>query len=121
MSVPLHRQRSQPVHSPTSRSTGGSANHVSNGPAARPSQRSAVRSLHPAPWNDGGGIVAHFRFMLPSRGTSISSPPKTRRNSAMTDLNKKNSITEETAAIGHRVKGAVKDAAGAVTGNESLE
>jgi|KBSSwiStaDraftv2_1062776.scaffolds.fasta_scaffold1099743_2 uncharacterized protein YjbJ (UPF0337 family) len=39
----------------------------------------------------------------------------------MTDLNKKNSITEETAAIGHRVKGAVKDAAGAVTGNESLE
>lgn len=30
-------------------------------------------------------------------------------------------ISEETAAIGHRAKGAVKDAAGAMTGNERLE
>ncbi len=34
---------------------------------------------------------------------------------------KKGSVTEEAAAFGQRVKGAVKDAAGAATGNESLE
>jgi uncharacterized protein YjbJ (UPF0337 family) len=32
-----------------------------------------------------------------------------------------NSIREEAAAVGQRVKGAVKDAAGAMTGNERLE
>jgi uncharacterized protein YjbJ (UPF0337 family) len=32
-----------------------------------------------------------------------------------------NSIREETSAMGQRVKGAVKDAAGAMTGNERLE
>ena len=32
-----------------------------------------------------------------------------------------NSIREETAAVGQRLKGAVKDAAGAMTGNERLE
>ena len=31
------------------------------------------------------------------------------------------SLSEETSAIGQRVKGAVKDGAGAVTGNEALE
>ena len=31
------------------------------------------------------------------------------------------SLSEETSAFGQRVKGAVKDGAGAVTGNESLE
>ena len=31
------------------------------------------------------------------------------------------SVREETSATGQRVKGAVKDAAGAVTGNERLE
>jgi uncharacterized protein YjbJ (UPF0337 family) len=30
-------------------------------------------------------------------------------------------IAEETSATGQRIKGAVKDAAGDVTGNESLE
>ena len=39
---------------------------------------------------------------------------------AMSDI-KKGSITEEASAFGQRVKGAAKDAAGAVTGNESLE
>jgi len=34
---------------------------------------------------------------------------------------KKDSIGEEASAFGERVKGAAKDAAGAVTGNESLE
>ena len=32
-----------------------------------------------------------------------------------------NSIAEETSATGQRVKGAIKDAVGAVTGDESLE
>ncbi len=32
-----------------------------------------------------------------------------------------NSVAEETSATGQRVKGAVKDATGAVTGNKSLE
>ena len=32
-----------------------------------------------------------------------------------------NSVAEETSATGQRVKGAIKDATGAVTGNESLE
>jgi uncharacterized protein YjbJ (UPF0337 family) len=31
------------------------------------------------------------------------------------------SVREETSATGQRVKGAIKDAAGAVTGNERLE
>ena len=31
------------------------------------------------------------------------------------------SVREETSAAGQRVKGAVKDAAGELTGNESLE
>jgi uncharacterized protein YjbJ (UPF0337 family) len=31
------------------------------------------------------------------------------------------SVAEETSATGQRVKGAIKDAAGAVTGNERLE
>ena len=30
-------------------------------------------------------------------------------------------VAEETSALGQRVKGAVKDAAGAVTGNATLE
>jgi uncharacterized protein YjbJ (UPF0337 family) len=34
---------------------------------------------------------------------------------------KKESMSEEASALGQRVKGAAKDAAGAVTGNESLE
>jgi uncharacterized protein YjbJ (UPF0337 family) len=38
----------------------------------------------------------------------------------MSDV-KKGSITEEVSAFGQRVKGAAKDVAGAVTGNESLE
>ena len=33
----------------------------------------------------------------------------------------KDSIAEETSATGQRVKGAIKDATGALTGNESLE
>jgi uncharacterized protein YjbJ (UPF0337 family) len=33
----------------------------------------------------------------------------------------KNSVAEETSATGQRVKGAIKDAAGAATGNQSLE
>jgi len=32
-----------------------------------------------------------------------------------------NSIAEETSATGQRVKGAIEDAAGAVTGNDRLE
>ncbi len=32
-----------------------------------------------------------------------------------------NSLAEETSATGQRVKGAIKDATGAITGNESLE
>jgi len=32
-----------------------------------------------------------------------------------------NSIAEETSATGQRVKGAIEDAAGAVTGNQRLE
>ena len=31
------------------------------------------------------------------------------------------SLAEETSATGQRVKGAIKDATGAITGNESLE
>ena len=31
------------------------------------------------------------------------------------------SVAEETSATGQRIKGAIKDAAGEVTGNESLE
>ena len=34
---------------------------------------------------------------------------------------KDDTVGEEAAALGQRVKGAVKDAAGAVTGNERLE
>lgn len=34
---------------------------------------------------------------------------------------KDGSVAEETSATGQRVKGAVKDAAGEVTGNQSLE
>jgi uncharacterized protein YjbJ (UPF0337 family) len=34
---------------------------------------------------------------------------------------RKSSVTEEVSAVGERVKGAAKDAAGAVTGNKSLE
>ena len=34
---------------------------------------------------------------------------------------RKNTVGEEASAIGQRVKGATKDAVGAVTGNESLE
>ena len=34
---------------------------------------------------------------------------------------RKDSMTEEASAFGQRVKGAAKDAAGAVTGNEALE
>jgi uncharacterized protein YjbJ (UPF0337 family) len=33
----------------------------------------------------------------------------------------KNSIAEEASATGQRVKGAIKDATGELTGNESLE
>lgn len=33
----------------------------------------------------------------------------------------RNSVAEETSATGQRVKGAIKDAAGEVTGNQSLE
>jgi uncharacterized protein YjbJ (UPF0337 family) len=33
----------------------------------------------------------------------------------------RNSVAEETSATGQRIKGAVKDAAGAITGDESLE
>ncbi len=33
----------------------------------------------------------------------------------------RNSVAEETSATGQRIKGAVKDAAGDLTGNESLE
>ena len=33
----------------------------------------------------------------------------------------KNSVAEETSATGQRVKGAIKDAVGEMTGNESLE
>ena len=33
----------------------------------------------------------------------------------------KDSVAEETSATGQRVKGAIKDAVGAVTGDESLE
>jgi uncharacterized protein YjbJ (UPF0337 family) len=48
------------------------------------------------------------------------------RNSAVLDApvtpgTPPNSIREETAAMGQRMKGAVKDAAGAMTGNERLE
>jgi uncharacterized protein YjbJ (UPF0337 family) len=32
-----------------------------------------------------------------------------------------NSVAEETSATGQRIKGAIKDAAGDVTNNESLE
>src|SRR5688572_1896919 len=41
----------------------------------------------------------------------------------MADDNKRTdgSVSEEAAAFGQRVKGTVKDGAGAVTGNESLE
>jgi uncharacterized protein YjbJ (UPF0337 family) len=38
----------------------------------------------------------------------------------MSDV-RKGSMTEEASALGERVKGAAKDAAGAVTGNESLK
>ena len=37
------------------------------------------------------------------------------------DDNKRNTLGEEASALGQRAKGAVKDAAGAVTGNRSLE
>ena len=57
--------------------TGGSANHVSNGPAARPSQRSAVRSSAPCAmerWRrDRGSSSLH---VVVSRAMSISSPPE---------------------------------------------
>src|SRR4029450_12623831 len=48
------------------------------------------------------------------------------RNSAVLDApvtpgTPPNSIREETAAMGQRMKGAVKDAAGTMTGNERLE
>jgi uncharacterized protein YjbJ (UPF0337 family) len=33
----------------------------------------------------------------------------------------RNSVAEETSATGQRIKGAVKDAAGAITGDEALE
>jgi uncharacterized protein YjbJ (UPF0337 family) len=33
----------------------------------------------------------------------------------------KDSVAEETSATGQRVKGAIKDGAGAATGNQSLE
>ena len=32
-----------------------------------------------------------------------------------------NSVAEETSATGQRIKGAIKDATGELTGNESLE
>ena len=33
----------------------------------------------------------------------------------------RNSVAEETSATGQRIKGAIKDVAGDVTGNQSLE
>ena len=39
----------------------------------------------------------------------------------MTDFHKDDSVGEEMAAVGERVKGATKNAVGAVTGNRSLE
>jgi len=33
----------------------------------------------------------------------------------------RNSVAEETSATGQRIKGAIKDATGELTGNESLE
>jgi uncharacterized protein YjbJ (UPF0337 family) len=39
----------------------------------------------------------------------------------MADYKKDEGVTEEASAFGQRVKGAAKDAAGAVTGNEGLE
>ena len=66
-------------------------------------------------------------------GRTVGDPPAADRvrNSAVLDApvsgapgtpaTRPNSIREEAAAVGQRMKGAVKDAAGAVTGNERLE
>lgn len=51
--------------------------------------------------------VRNSAVMNPPASSITSTPP--------------NSIREETAAFGQRMKGAAKDAAGAVTGNERLE
>ena len=59
------------------------------------------------------------------RGGTVGSSATDVRNSAVLDppmtSTPPNSIREEAAAAGQRMKGAVKDAAGAVTGNERLE